>query len=76
MASIIREITIHAEAAPCWEAVRDFGALHERPAPGFMLDCTMRIDREREVTFFGGAVAREYLVVLPWFGLPRSLPSR
>src|ERR1700722_2557927 len=62
MASIIREFTINRAAAPCWDAVRDFEALHERLAPGFIVDCKMTSDREREVTFFGGAVAREYLV--------------
>jgi hypothetical protein len=62
MSSIIKEITIDRGAAPCWEAVRDFGGLHERLAPGFILDCKMTGDRHREVTFFGGAVATEYLV--------------
>jgi Polyketide cyclase / dehydrase and lipid transport len=62
MASIIREITVNREAAHCWDAVRDFGALHERLAPGFIVDVKMKGTREREVTFFGGAVAREYLV--------------
>jgi Polyketide cyclase / dehydrase and lipid transport len=62
MASIIREIAVNAEAAQCWDAVRDFGALHERLAPGFIIDVKMRGTREREVTFFGGAVAQEYLV--------------
>ena len=62
MASIVREITINAEAAESWDAVRDFGALSERLAPGFIVDCKMTSDREREVTFFSGAVAREYLL--------------
>ena len=75
MASIIREITVHAEAAPCWDAVRDFGALRERLAPGFILDCKMTSDREREVTFFGGAVARECLVGIDeeWMRLAYSV---
>jgi hypothetical protein len=58
----MREITVGAEAAQCWDAVRDFGALHRRLAPGFIVDVKMTGTREREVTFFGGAVAREYLV--------------
>jgi hypothetical protein len=62
MASIVREINVSAEAGGCWDAVRDFGALHQRLAPGFIVDVKMTGAREREVTFFGGAVAREYLV--------------
>ena len=62
MASIVREINVNAEAAQCWDAVRDFGALHQRLAPGFIVDLKMTGTRERAVTFFGGAVAREYLV--------------
>ena len=54
MASIMREITVNAEAAQCWDAVRDFGALHQRLAPGFIIDVKMIGAREREVTFFGG----------------------
>jgi hypothetical protein len=75
MASIMKEITVNEEAAPCWDAVRGFGALHERLASGFILDCKMTSDREREVTFFGGAVAREYLVGIDneWMRLAYSV---
>ena len=37
-------------------------ALHQRLAPGFISDVQMVSPREREITFFSGAVAREYLV--------------
>ena len=62
MASIVREAVIEAPAARCWDAVRDFGALHERLARGFVTGLTMIGDREREITFFTGAVATELLI--------------
>ncbi len=62
MASIVKEVGVDAGAAPCWDAVRDFAALHQRLAPGFITDVQMVSPREREITFFSGAVAREYLV--------------
>ena len=75
MASIIKEITIDQGAASCWDAVRDFGELHERLAPGFILDCKMTSDRQREVTFVGGAAATEYLVGIDeeWMRLAYSV---
>ena len=61
MASIHKEILIDAPAAAVWDAVRDFGALHTRLAPGFVLDS--RLDGEaRIVTFANGTIARELLV--------------
>ena len=36
MATVIREIAVDAPAAPCWDALRDFGALHERLVTGFV----------------------------------------
>ena len=44
-----------------WDAVRDFGALHTRLVPGFVLDT--KLDGEaRIVSFANGTVARELLV--------------
>jgi carbon monoxide dehydrogenase subunit G len=61
MASIHKDISIDAPAEQVWDAVRDFGALHERLVPGFVLDT--KIDGEaRIVTFANGTVARELLV--------------
>ena len=61
MASIYRDIPIDARAADVWAAVRDFGAVHRRLAPGFALDA--HLDGEaRVVTFANGTVARELLV--------------
>jgi len=38
MASIHKTIPIEAPADHVWDAVRDFGALHTRLVPGFVLD--------------------------------------
>ena len=62
MASIIRETRIDADPADVWEALRDFDAVHERLAPGFVVDCRVDGPGSRVVTFFNGAVAREVLV--------------
>jgi carbon monoxide dehydrogenase subunit G len=61
MASIRKEIKIDARPDAVWDAIRDFGALHTRLVPGFVLDT--RLDGEsRIVTFANGAVQREPLV--------------
>jgi len=61
MASIHKDIPIHAPAHEVWDAVRDFGALHTRLVPGFVLDT--KLDGEaRIVTFASGTVARELLI--------------
>jgi carbon monoxide dehydrogenase subunit G len=63
MASIRKQILIDAPSNDVWDAVRDFGALHERLVPGFVVDT--RLDGDvRAVTFFNGAVARERLVAV------------
>ena len=61
MASIHKDIPIDAPADQVWAAVRDFGAVHTRLAPGFAI--AARLDGEaRIVTFANGNVAREVLV--------------
>jgi carbon monoxide dehydrogenase subunit G len=61
VASIHKNISIDADPAEVWDAVRDFGALHHRLVPGFVLDT--KLDGEaRIVTFANGTVARELLV--------------
>jgi hypothetical protein len=63
MACIRKEILIDASPEDVWAAVRDWGALHERLAPGFVVDT--RLDGEdRIVTFGNGTVLREVLVDL------------
>jgi hypothetical protein len=61
MASIHRDIAINARAEDVWAAVRDFGAVHRRLAPGFVRDAQLEGDA-RIVTFANGSVAREVLV--------------
>ncbi len=61
MASIHNDIPLNASARDVWDAVRDFGALHQRLAPGFVTACALDGDA-RIVTFANGSVAREILV--------------
>ena len=62
MASLRKELVLAAPADRVWSALRDFGAVHRRLAPGFVTDATMEGDDVRVVTFFNGATARETLV--------------
>jgi hypothetical protein len=63
MASIHKEIQIDASPEDVWDALRDWGAIHERLVPGFVVDA--RLDgADRIVTFFNGAELREVLVDL------------
>ncbi len=61
MASIHKDIPIAAPAPEVWDAVRDFGAVHTRLVPGFVLDAKLDGDA-RIVHFSNGTVARELLV--------------
>jgi hypothetical protein len=61
MASIHKDISIDASPNDVWAAVRDFGALHTRLVPGFVLDTQMDGDA-RIVSFANGTAARELLV--------------
>ena len=61
MSSIHNDISLPVPARDVWDAVRDFGALPQRLAPGFVTACTLDGDA-RIVTFANGSVAREVLV--------------
>ncbi len=61
MATLRRQIALNAPAATVWAALRDFGAVHTRVAPGFLTKLDMD-EGDRIVTFFNGLVARERLV--------------
>jgi hypothetical protein len=61
MAAIHKEVTIDADAATVWDAVRDVGAVHTRLARQFVLDTRLDGD-SRLVTFAGGTVVRERIV--------------
>jgi hypothetical protein len=63
MASICQEVVIEAHPDEVWAALRDWGALHRRLAPGFVTDT--RLDgQDRIVTFASGLVVRVVLVAL------------
>lgn len=61
MASIHNDVPLPASAHDVWDAVRDFGNLHRRLVPGFVIACTLDGDA-RLVTFANGSVARELLI--------------
>jgi len=61
MASIHKDISVDARSEDVWAVVADFGAVHQRLAPGFVLDARLDGDA-RIVTFANGTVARELLV--------------
>jgi hypothetical protein len=63
MASIRKEIWIDGTVDHAWDALGDWGALHERLAPGFVTGVQLE-GSDRLVTFFNGAVVRERLVDL------------
>lgn len=61
MASIRKERTIEAPPAQVWDALRDWGALHKRLVPGFVVETTLD-GEDRMVTFFNGVTVRERLI--------------
>jgi uncharacterized protein YndB with AHSA1/START domain len=63
MANIRVERLIDASPESVWDALRDWGAIHQRLVPGFVTDARLDGD-DRIVTFFNGAVVREVLVDL------------
>lgn len=61
MASVRKEILVDAPPEEVWDALRDWGALHERLVPGFVVET--RLDgADRLVTFFNGSTVREVLI--------------
>jgi len=61
MATLRKEIQIDARPEVVWDAARDFGALHTRLVPGFVVDTQLE-GHVRVVTFGNGMVAREPLI--------------
>jgi hypothetical protein len=61
LATLRRQIALNTPASTVWSALRDFGAVHTRVAPGFLTKLEMDKD-DRIVTFFNGLVARERLI--------------
>ena len=63
MASIHREVLIHARRETVWDALRDVGAIHTRLAPGFVTDVRLEEGGQaRVVTFGNGMVVRELII--------------
>lgn len=63
MATLRKQIALEAGATHVWSALRDFGSVHTRVAPGFLTGLEMD-NGDRIVTFFNGLVARERLVTV------------
>ena len=63
MATLRRQIVLNTNATAVWSAIRDFGAVHTRVAPGFLTKLEMD-QGDRIVTFVTGLVARERLVTV------------
>jgi hypothetical protein len=63
MASIETDVVIHADPDSVWDAVRDWGALHERLVPGFVTATRVEGDA-RIVTFFNGAELTERIITV------------
>lgn len=61
MASVYKEIHLNRSANDVWDAVRDYGAVHERLFPGLLASATLDGDA-RVVTFISGTVVRELIV--------------
>jgi hypothetical protein len=61
MASLRRDIDVGTTSEAAWDALRDFGAVHDRLARGFVTHTRME-DGDRIVTFADGGVARERLI--------------
>lgn len=63
MASIRKEMRLHAAPETVWSAIRDVGSVHRRLAPAFVADCRLEdAGRARVVTFVNGLSARELIV--------------
>ena len=62
MATAHEEIDVAADPDTVWAALRDFGAVDTRLAPGFVTACRLDGDGTRVVRFVNGAEVREALV--------------
>jgi hypothetical protein len=61
MGTITKTIDVRSDIFEVWDALSDFGALHERLVPGFVVAARLD-DQDRVITFASGAVATERLV--------------
>lgn len=63
MATVHKEIVVHASVEDAWAAIRDVGAIHRRLAQGFVTNTQLDGD-SRIVTFANGAVVRERIITV------------
>jgi carbon monoxide dehydrogenase subunit G len=63
MATITKSVDVALAPALVWDAVRDWGAVHQRLCPGVLTNCQVE-EGARIVTFAGGLVARELIVAV------------
>jgi hypothetical protein len=63
MGSIRKELLLEVPAEEVWDAVRDYGAVHQCMAPGVLTDTRVE-DGARIVTFANGLVLHELIVDL------------
>jgi hypothetical protein len=61
MATIVKDVQLNAKPADVWDALADFGALHQRLVPGFVTACEFD-GATRNITFANGSTAKEMLV--------------
>ena len=61
MTTIYKEFIVEAGLESVWDALRDFNAVHQRLAPGFVIDCKPG-EGSRIVTFANGFTAHEVLM--------------
>jgi hypothetical protein len=63
LATIYKEIPVHAPPDFVWDVLRDFGAVHLRLAKGFVRDAVL-VGETRTVTYFNGFIAQERIVTV------------
>lgn len=61
MTTLRQDIDLDIDPDAAWDALKDFGALHERLVTGFVTACESD-GRERVITFVNGLTVREVLV--------------
>jgi len=63
MATITKQVDIDRAPDQVWDAVRDWGAVHQRLCPGVLTDTKVE-GEARIVTFANGLVAKELIVAV------------
>ncbi|WP_318209011.1 SRPBCC family protein [Streptomyces sp. SJL17-1] len=63
MATVHRDVLIDADPEEVWAAIHDWGQVHRRLVPGFVVDTRVEGD-VRVVTFADGTVVHELIVSL------------